>query len=58
MLIKRLLKSYLLLFGDRIKRGTLRRLSTSSSLTGDASCYAKLLSLAEVIGVNIVPGKG
>jgi hypothetical protein len=48
----------LLLFGDRIKRGTLRRLSTSSSLTGDASCYAKLLSLAEVIGVNIVPGKG
>jgi len=47
----------LVLFGDRIRDGSLRQVSVPASLTGHAECYGHLLNLAEHIGVNIVPGK-
>lgn len=46
-----------MLFGDRIARGVLRRSMPSRSLLGDAAAFDELLDLAEQIGVNIVPGK-
>jgi hypothetical protein len=45
------------LFGDRIDGAALRQLAPSRSLVGDAAAYAELLALAELIGVDIVPGR-
>lgn len=45
------------LFGDRIGGDVLRQVSTSRSLAGDAGAYGELLALAELIGVDIVPGR-
>ncbi len=47
----------LLLFGDRIGRGNLAWQAPSRSLLGDASTYAGLIGLADVIGVRIVAGR-
>ncbi|NHZ92217.1 RES domain-containing protein [Massilia sp. CCM 8733] len=44
------------LFGDRIAARDLQHVGTSKSVTGDAATYDALLDLAEVIGVDIVPG--
>ena len=46
----------LVLFGDRIDGEALRELAASRSLVGDAGAYGELLALAELIGVDIVPG--
>ena len=46
-----------MLFGDRIASGVLRQATPSRSLLNDGAAYDELLSLAEQIGVNIVPGK-
>ena len=48
----------LVLFGDRVNSEALRPLATSRSLVGDAGAYGELLALAELIGVDIVPGRG
>lgn len=45
------------LFGDRIAARDLQHVGTSKSVAGDAATYDALLDLAEVIGVDIVPGK-
>lgn len=45
------------LFGDRIDGEALRELAPSRSLAGDAAAYGELLALAELIGVDIVPGR-
>jgi hypothetical protein len=45
------------LFGDRIPVRALRHAGASTSITGDLATYEALLDLAEVIGVDIVPGK-
>ena len=46
-----------MLFGDRMASGVLRQATPSRSLLNDGAAYDELLSLAEQIGVNIVPGK-
>ena len=46
-----------ILFGDRIRARDLQHGGTSKSVTGDPATYDTLLDLAEVIGVDIVPGK-
>ena len=45
------------LFGDRIAARGLQHVGASKSVAGDAATYDALLDLAEVIGVDIVPGK-
>lgn len=45
------------LFGDRVDGQALRQLAPSRSLVGDALAYGELLALAELIGVDIVPGR-
>ncbi|MFC5458445.1 RES family NAD+ phosphorylase [Massilia niabensis] len=45
------------LFGDRIDGDVLREAAPSRSLAGDAVAYGELLALAELIGVDIVPGR-
>lgn len=45
------------LFGDRIDSDSVKPVSASHSVVDDAACYGALLSLAEHIGVVIVPGK-
>ncbi|NHZ44922.1 RES family NAD+ phosphorylase [Massilia aquatica] len=45
------------LFSDRIAVRALQHVGTSKSVAGDAATYEALLDLAEVIGVDIVPGK-
>ena len=47
-----------MLFGDRIPRRVLQQVGTSRNLLQDEQAYGEVLDLAEVIGVNIVPGKG
>jgi hypothetical protein len=47
-----------MLFGDRIPKGVLQQVGDSRSLLKDEKAYGEVLDLAEVIGVNIVPGKG
>lgn len=47
----------LVLFGDRIDSAALREVAPSRSLAGDALAYGELLALAELIGVDIVPGR-
>lgn len=47
-----------MLFGDRIPKGVLQQVGDSRSLLKDEQAYGEVLDLAEVIGVNIVPGKG
>lgn len=47
-----------MLFGDRISKGVLQQVGDSRSLLKDEQAYGEVLDLAEVIGVNIVPGKG
>lgn len=44
------------LFGDRIPKGTLQQVGDSRSLVQDDHAYAELLDLAERIGVDITPG--
>ena len=46
------------LFGDRIDGAALRQVAPTRSLAGDALAYGELLALAELIGVDIVPGRG
>ena len=46
-----------MLFGDRIASGVLRQTTPSRGLLNDGAAYDEVLSLAEQIGVNIVPGK-
>lgn len=46
-----------MLFGDRIASRVLRQATASRSLLKDGDAYDDVLSLAERIGVNIVPGK-
>lgn len=45
------------LFGDRIAEGVLRRAASTRSLVADPGAYGELLVLAEQIGVDIVPGR-
>jgi hypothetical protein len=45
-----------ILFGDRIAAQDLQQVGASKSVTGDPATYDALLDLAEVIGVDIVPG--
>ena len=45
------------LFGDRIPKGTLQQVGDSRSLLQDEQAYAELLDLANRIGVDITPGK-
>ena len=45
------------LFGDRINPQALEHVGTSKSVTADPATYDALLDLAEIIGVDIVPGK-
>jgi len=45
------------LFGDRIGEGVLKRAAPTRSLVGDPGAYGELLVLAEQIGVDIVPGR-
>ncbi|MDG9757829.1 RES family NAD+ phosphorylase [Pseudomonas chengduensis] len=47
-----------MLFGDRIPEGVLQQVGDARSLLKDEQVYGEVLDLAEVIGVNIVPGKG
>lgn len=47
----------LLLFGDRIADDALRQRARSRSLVADTGAYGELLALAELIGVDIVPGR-
>jgi hypothetical protein len=44
------------LFGDRIPKGTVQQVGDSRSLVQDDHTYAELLDLAECIGVDITPG--
>lgn len=46
-----------MLFGDRIPEGVLHQVGDSRSLLKD-DAYGEILNLAEVIGVNVVAGKG
>lgn len=48
----------MMLFGDRIPRGVLQQVGASRNLLQDEQAYGEVLDLAEVIGVNIVSGKG
>ena len=45
------------LFGDRIAPRALEHAGASTNVTADPATYDALLDLAEVIGVDIVPGK-
>ena len=45
------------LFGDRIPKGTLQQVGDSRSLLQDEQAYAELLDLADRIGADITPGK-
>ncbi|MEO3714113.1 RES family NAD+ phosphorylase [Roseateles flavus] len=47
-----------MLFGDRIPQGALQQVGDSRSLLTDEQSYGRLLTLADRIGVDIVPGKG
>lgn len=47
----------LMLFGDRVARGSLAWQAPSRSLPGDERAYAELLALADMIGVRIVAGR-
>lgn len=46
----------MMLFGDRIAKGSLRQTDTSLSLTHDAATYDDVLDLADRLDVFIVPG--
>ncbi|WP_418648288.1 RES family NAD+ phosphorylase [Thauera butanivorans] len=46
-----------MLFGDRVPKGVLKQVGDSRSLLGEQA-YGEVLDLAEVIGVDIVSGKG
>ncbi|ATE58725.1 RES family NAD+ phosphorylase [Thauera sinica] len=46
-----------MLFGDRVPKGVLKQVGDSRSLLGEPA-YGEVLDLAEVIGVDIVSGKG
>lgn len=46
----------MVLFGDRIAPGMLRREGATRSLTANPAAYGELLALAQQIGVDIVPG--
>jgi hypothetical protein len=46
-----------MLFGDRMPKGSLQQVGDSRSLLKDEQTYGKLLNLADRIGVDIVPGK-
>lgn len=48
----------MMLFGDRIPKGVLQQVGASRNLLQDEQAYGEVLDLAEVIGVNIVSGKG
>lgn len=45
-----------MLFGDRLPKGTLQQIASSRILLEDDQIYAELLSLAGRIGVDITPG--
>jgi hypothetical protein len=45
------------LFGDRVPKGTLQQVGGSRNLLKDDQAYAELLDLAERIGVDVTPGK-
>ncbi len=46
-----------MLFGDRLPKGALQQVGDSRSLLKDEQAYAHVLSLADRMGVDIVPGK-
>ena len=45
------------LFGDRVPKGTLQQVGDSRNLLQDEQAYAELLDLAERIGVDVTPEK-
>ncbi|UEC01669.1 RES family NAD+ phosphorylase [Burkholderia vietnamiensis] len=45
------------LFGDRVPKGTLQQVGGSRSLLQDEQAYSELLDLAERIGVDVTPEK-
>lgn len=47
----------LMLFGDRIKPGSLMQIGDSRSLVDNADAYDELLDVADLIGLGLVPGK-
>lgn len=47
----------IMLFGDRIPPGSLEQIGPSKNLVRDNPTYAGTLELADLIGVNVVPGK-
>jgi hypothetical protein len=46
-----------MLFGDRVDAGTLTRLEVSRALLDDGPAYMDLLTLADMIGVQVVAGR-
>ncbi|MCU7369978.1 RES family NAD+ phosphorylase [Paucibacter sp. O1-1] len=46
-----------MLFGDRVPPGTVQQVGDSRHLLGNEQAYAKLLDLADRIGVDLVPGR-
>lgn len=44
----------LVLFGDRVAKNVIQKVGKSKSLTNDQDTYAKVLDLAEEIGVSII----